>query len=76
MKSCVPQVSCRVGLRGFVVVFVLGFVFQGTSAKEGLHHEDEMAVKHLLPLGKRSVSKNATPNVSDILKRLKALEEK
>ena len=72
MKSCVP----RVGLRGFVAVFVLGFVFQGACAMEDLHHEDEVAEKHLLLLGKRSVSKNVTPNVSDILKRLKALEEK
>ena len=72
MKSYVPQV----GLRGFVAVFVLGFVFQGASAKEDLHHQDEVAKKHLLGLDKRSISKNATPNMSNILKRLKALEEK
>ena len=71
MKSCVP----RVGLRGFVAVFVLGFVFQGACTKEDLHHEDEVAEKHLL-LDKRSVGKNATPSMPDMLKRLKALEEK
>ena len=72
MKSCVPRVS----LRGFLAVFVLGFILQGVSAKEDLHLEDEVAEKHLLRLDKRSVSKNAIPNMSDILKRLKALEEK
>lgn len=70
MKSCIP----RIGLRGFLAVFVLGFVFQGASAKEDLRHE--VAEKHPLLLGKRSVSKNATPSMPDILKRLKALEEK
>ena len=72
MKSCVPRVS----LRGFLAVFVLIFAFQGASAKEDLHREDELAEKHLLRLGKRSASKNATPNMSDILTRLKSLEEK
>ena len=72
MKSCVPRVS----LRGFVAALVLVFVFQGASAKEDFHQKDEVAEKHLLRLDKRSVSKNATPNMSDILKRLKALEEK
>ena len=71
MKPCVP----RVGLR-FVAVFLLGFVFQGACAKEDLHHEDEVAEKHLLRIDKRSVSKNSTSNMPDILKRLKALEEK
>ena len=71
MKSCVP----RIGLH-LVAVFVLSFVFQCASAKEDLHHEDEVAEKHLLRLDKRSVGKNATPNMPDILKRLKALEEK
>jgi len=67
--------SSRVGF-SFVAVFVLGFVSQSASAMEDSHHEDEAAVKHLLQLDKRSVSKNATPNMPDILKRLKALEEK
>ena len=72
MKSCVPRVSHR----GFLAVIVLGFFLQGACAKEDLHREDEVAEKHLLRLDKRSVSKNATPNMSDILKRLKAVEEK
>lgn len=74
MKSSAP----RVGLR-FVAVFVLGFVFQGASAMEAdssLHREGEVAEKHHLRLNKRSANNNATPNMPDILKRLKALEEK
>ena len=67
--------TARVGIR-FVAVFVLGFVFQGASTMADLHHEDEVAEKHLLGLDKRSVSKNATPNMQNILKRLKDLEEK
>ena len=67
--------ATRVGLR-FVAVFVLGLVFQGASTMEDLHQENEVTEKHLLPLDKRSASKNATPNMPDILKRLKALEEK
>ena len=59
----------------FVTVLVLGFVFQGASALEDLNHEDEVVEKHLR-LGKRSASKNTTPNMPDILKRPKALEEK
>ena len=59
----------------FVAVLVLGFVFQGAFALEDLNHEDEVAEKHLR-LEKRSASKNATPNMPDILKRLKDLEEK
>jgi len=55
---------------------VLGIVFQGASTMEDLQQEDEVAEKQLLQLDKRSVSKNATPNMPDILKRLKALEEK
>lgn len=71
MKSSVP----RVGL-SFMAVFVLGLVFQGASAVKDLHHENEVAGKTHLRLDKRSVSKNATPNMPNILKRLKALEEK
>ena len=71
MKSSAPRVG-----RSLVVVFVLGFVFQGASAMEDLHHKNEVAEKHPLRLDKRSVSKNATPSMPDILKRLKALEEK
>jgi len=67
--------TARVCIR-FVAVFVLEFVFQGASTMADLHHEDEVAEKHLLPLDKRSVSKNATPNMQNILKRLKDLEEK
>lgn len=67
--------ATRVGLR-FVALFVLGFVFQGASAMEDLHHEDEVAGKHPLRLDKRAVKNNATPNMPDIIKRLKALEEK
>ena len=68
MKSSAPRVD-----RSLMVVFVLGFVFQGASAMEDFHHEAE---KHPLRLDERSVSKNATPKVPDILKRLKAVEEK
>lgn len=72
MKSSAP----RVGL-SFVAVFVLGFVFQGASAMEAdLHREGEVAEKHHLRLDKRSANNNATPNMPDILKRLKTLEEK
>jgi len=59
-----------------MAVFVLGLVFQGASAVRDLHHENEVAGKAHLRLDKRSVSKNATPNMPNILKRLKALEEK
>lgn len=71
MKSFVP----RVGFRS-VAVFVLGLVFQGASAMNGLNHEDQVGEKKPLRLNKRSVSTNATPSVPDILKRLQALEEK
>lgn len=65
----------RVGFR-FAAVFVLGLVFQGTSAVNDLNHEDHVAEKNPLRLDKRSVSTNATPSTPDILKRLQALEEK
>lgn len=71
MKSSVPRVGFR-----FVAVFVLDLVFQGAFAMEDSHHEDQVAEKNPLRLDKRSVSKNSTPNMPDILKRLKALEEK
>ena len=71
MKSSVPRVRLS-----FAAVFVLGFVVQGASAMDDLYHEDEVAEKNPLRLDKRSVSKNATPNIPDILKRLQALEEK
>ena len=76
VQSAMKYFSSRVGLCSFVAVFVLGFVFQGDFAMEDLRHEDEVAEKHLLRLDKRSVSKNATPNMPDILKQLKTLEEK
>ena len=71
MKSSVPRVGFR-----FVAVFVLGLVFQGTSALNDLNHEDQVAEKNPLRLDKRSLSKNATPSIPDLLKRLQALEEK
>lgn len=75
IHSAMKYSVARVGL-SFVAVFLLGFVFQGTSANEDLYHEDKVAEKNPLRLDKRSVSKNATHNMPDILKRLKALEEK
>ena len=70
MKSSAP----RHGIR-FVAVFALGLVFQGAFALEDLHRVNEVAEKHHLRLDQRSASKNATPNMQNILKRLKDLEE-
>ncbi len=66
----------RVGLR-FLAMVVICCAVQSISTPEGLHHEDEVAEKHPLPLQEEGSNKNnATSNMPGILKRLQALEEK
>ncbi len=76
--------TSRVDLR-FVAVFAVLFAFQNIHCLEGLRTEGEnnsidgngIAEKRFIPLRQRKSEKTyATPNITEILERLKAMEKK